>query len=89
MQSLLKLFDPKEIDSVTIAEVKHYAQLKYDEQAKIKGQIARDLERIGENAYCTPSAYTKLKGKYKAANAGKKKLEILDNMRKAWCQCAN
>lgn len=35
MQSILKLFDPKEIDSVTIAEVKHYAQLKYDEQAKI------------------------------------------------------
>ena len=89
MESLIRMFDPREVDSVTIAEVKHFAEVKYNEQAKIKGQIARDLAKLGENAYCTPSAYTKLAGKYKAAHAGKKKLEILSMMKKVWCKCAD
>ena len=86
MQAILKLFDPHEVDAITIAEVKHFAEVKYDEQEKIKGQIARDLARIGADAYCTPSAYTKLKSKYKASHAGKKKLAILDMMRSKWCE---
>lgn len=85
MDSLIRMFDPREVDSVTIAEVKHFAQLKYDEQAKLKGQIARDLARIGENAFQNPAAYRKLTAKYKAAHAGKKKLGILSMMKKIWC----
>ena len=87
MEKLIRLFDPREVDAITIAEVKHFAEVKYNEQEKIKGQIARDLARIGENAFQDPAAYTKLKGKYKAAHAGKKKLTILDNMKKVWCKC--
>lgn len=87
MEKLLRMFDPNDVDPITIAEVKHFAQLKYDEQEKIKGQIFRDLARIGENAFQTPSAYTKLKGKYKAAHAGKKKLVILEMEKAKWCKC--
>lgn len=86
MESLIRMFDPRDVDSVTIAEVKHFAQVKYDEQMKIKGQIARDLARIGENAFQNPAAYRKLAAKYKAAHAGKKKLEILSRMQQAWCK---
>ena len=86
MEKLIRMFDPHDVDPITIAEVKHFAQLKYDEQEKIKGQIARDLARIGEYAFQDPTAYTKLKGKYKAAHAGKKKLTILEHMKKLWCK---
>lgn len=86
MEKLIRMFDPHEVDAITIAEVKHFAEVKYDEQEKIKGQIARDLARIGADAYCTSSAYRKLAAKYKAAHAGKKKLAILDMMRSKWCE---
>lgn len=85
MDSLIRMFNPQDVAPITIAEVKHFAQLKYDEQEKIKGQIARDLNRIGENAWKDPTAYTKLKAKYKAAHAGKKKLTILERERIKWC----
>ena len=87
MEQLIRMFNPQDVDPITIAEVKHFAQRKYDEQEKIKGQIARDLARIGENAFQDPIAYRKLASKYKAAHAGKKKLTILENMKKVWCKC--
>ena len=86
MEKLIRLFDPREVDAITIAEVKHFAEVKYNEQEKIKGQIARDLARIGENAFQDTIAYRKLAAKYKAAHAGKKKLTILENMKKLWCK---
>lgn len=89
MEKLIRLFDPHDVDPITIAEVKHFAQLKYNEQEKIKGRIAHDLARIGVDAFQDPAAYTKLKGKYKAAHAGKKKLAILEMERKRWCKCAD
>lgn len=88
MEKLIHMFDPNEVDAITISEVKHFAEMKYDEQLKIKGRIARDLARIGENAFQNPAAYRKLAAKYKAAHAGKKKLAILEKMKKVWCKCA-
>ena len=56
MESILRLFDPHYVDAITITEVKQFAEAKYEEQEKIKGQIARDLARMSENAFMTPSA---------------------------------
>lgn len=86
MESILRLFDSRYVDAITIAEVKQFCEIKYEEQEKIKGQIARDLARMSENAFMTPSAYSKLSAKYKAANAGKKKLAILEQMKERNCQ---
>lgn len=86
MEKILRQFNPCEVDEYTLAEVKHFAELKYDEQQKIKGRIARDLARIGENAFMEQSAYDKLKAKYIVAHASKKKLAILELMRKTNCR---
>ena len=86
MESIMRLFDPRYVDAITIAEVKQFAEAKYEEQEKIKGDIARDLAKMSVNAFMTPSAYSKLKAKYKAANAGKKKLAILEQMKERNCQ---
>lgn len=86
MESILRLFDPHYVDAITITEVKQFAEAKYEEQEKIKGQIARDLTKMSENAFMTPSAYSKLSAKYKAANASKKKLAILEQMKERNCQ---
>ena len=72
MEKLIRQFNACEVDEVTIAELKHFAEVKYDEQQKIKGRIARDLARIGENAFMESSAYDKLKAKYRAAHQSKK-----------------
>lgn len=84
LDKLIRLFDPREVDAITIAEVERFAQKKYDEQAKIKGQIARDLARISDNAYCDPAAYDKLRAKYKSRWTNTKKLAILDMMERKW-----
>ena len=86
MEKILRLFDPRDVDPVTIDELKHFAERKYDEQLKLKGQIARDLSRIGEYAFQNPAAYDKLRAKYKAHWASKKKIAILDMMKKEWCK---
>ena len=64
----------RDVDPITRAEVKRFAELKYDEQMKFKGQIARDLKKFGEYGFMQASAYTALKQKYLRAHAGKKKL---------------
>ena len=84
MDNLIRMLNPRDIDEVTLAEIRHFITLKLDEQAKIKGRIAHDLSRIGEYAFQEPSAYTKLKGKYRAAKSGKKKFAILELMRQNW-----
>lgn len=84
LDKLIRLFDPREVDAITIAELERFAQKKYDEQLKIKGQIARDLARISDNAYCDPAAYDKLRTKYKARWTNTKRLAILDMMERKW-----
>jgi len=61
MEQLIRMFNPQDVDPITIAEVKHFAQLKYDEQEKIKGQIARDLftvsgKMLGKTPLLTPNS---------------------------------
>jgi len=87
MEKILRLLNPCDADEVTIAEVKKFALLKYDEMIKIRGQIARDLSRLGVDAFRNPDAYNKLARKYKAAKQFglKKKLAILDMDKKRWC----
>ena len=74
------------LDNWTAAELYRFIERKLDEQAKIKGQIARDLNRIGEFAFLDPAAYDQLKAKYRARR-NRKKLAILDLMRKENCPC--
>lgn len=84
LDKLIRLFDPREVDAITIAELEQFAQKKYDEQMKIKGQIARDLARIGDRAFEDPAAYDKLKAKYKSRWTNTKRLAILDMMERKW-----
>lgn len=87
MEKILRLLNPCDADEVTIAEVKKFALLKYDEMIKIRGQIARDLSRLGVDAFRNPDAYRKLAAKYKATKqfGVKKKLAILELDKKKWC----
>lgn len=84
LNKLSRLFDPRDVDAITIAEVERFLQAKYDEQAKIKGQIARDLARIGDRAFEDPAAYKQLRAKYKARWTNTKRLAILDMMERKW-----
>lgn len=89
LNKILRLFDPREVDAITIAELEHFAQMKYDEQMKIKGQIARDLARIGDKAFEDPAAYDKLRAKYKSRWTNTKRLAILDMMKRKWAHEVN
>lgn len=82
----LGIFD---LDAVTAKEIDVFIERKIDEQAKIKGQIARDLSKIGDMAFLDPKAYDKLKAKYKARWTATKKLAILEDMRKRNCERRN
>ena len=76
------------LDTWTAAELHRFIERKLDEQSRIKGQIARDLRRIGDMAFLDPTAYDQLKAKYKArSNVSRKKLAILELMRKEQCKC--
>ena len=78
------------LDTWTLAEIRSYIERKLEDHAKLRGQIARDLNRIGEMAFLDPSAYDKLKAKYKArSNVSRKKLAVLDLMQKEQCKCEN
>ena len=78
------------LDTWTPAEIRSYVERKLEDHQRIRGQIARDLNRIGEMAFLDPSAYDKLKAKYKArSNVSRKKLAVLDLMRKEQCKCEN
>lgn len=86
MNKILSMFDQYYTDPVTIAELKRFAEKKYDEQAKLKAQIVRDLRRISDNAWREPAAYDKLRAKYKARWTNAKKLAILDMMKRRWAR---
>jgi len=78
------------LDTWTLAEIRAYVERKLEDHQRIRGQIARDLNRLGEMAFLDPSAYDKLKAKYKArSNVSRKKLAVLDLMRKEQCKCEN
>ena len=74
------------VDSVTRREIEFFIERKLEEQTKIKGRIAKDLRRLGEDAFTEPRAYDKLREKYLRAHAGRKKLEILEMERRTWCK---
>ena len=78
------------LDDWTAAELHRFIERKLDEQAKIKGQIAKDLRRLGDMAFLDPTAYDQLKAKYKASRRlSRKKLAILELMRREQCKCEN
>lgn len=78
------------LDEWTRAEISTFIERKFDEYHEIKWQIARDLAEIGEMAFLDPKAYDKLKAKYKASSRiSRKKLAVLDLMRKEQCKCEN
>ena len=79
----LRLFD---LDAVTVKELSRFIERKLDERDKIKGQIAKDLRRIDEWAFLDPNAYDQLKAKYRRRWTNTKKLTILEDMRKHYCQ---
>lgn len=73
-------------DAITRREIEFFVERKDAEQAKLRGQIARDLRKLGEYAFLDDAAYRKLQEKYRRAHAGKKKLAILEMERRAWCK---
>ena len=74
-----------EADEYTRREVARFINLKLDEVIKIRGQIAKDLRRLGEDSFTDPRAYDKLKAKYIRAHQSKKKLALLEMERRQWC----
>ena len=57
------------------------------EDDKIKGQIAKDLRRLGgDYGFEKPDVYSKLKDKYIRGHQSQKKLAILDMERRQWCK---
>lgn len=81
--SQLRLLD---LDAVTAKELARFIERKLDERDKIKGQIARDLSRIGEYAFLDSSAYDQLKNKYRRRWTNTKKITILEDMRRYYCE---
>ncbi|MBR0060906.1 MAG: hypothetical protein IJP68_05445 [Selenomonadaceae bacterium] len=75
-----------DLDAVTAKEIARFIERKLDERDKIKGQIARDLRRIDDMAFLDPNAYDQLKAKYRKRWTNTKKLTILEDMRKHYCQ---
>lgn len=77
----------RDADIITRAEIMRFIEKKNDEAAKIKGQIGRDLRRIGGDfGFKQPDVYTKLKDKYIRAHQSRKKLAILEMERQKWCK---
>ena len=90
VQDFMKRLCPlDELDKYTVQEIVQFADRKIEERDKIKGQIARDLSRLGEMAFTDPKAYDKLKARYKAQGkfgGNYKKIAILEQMKSAWCK---
>ena len=74
------------VDNITQKLVRHFAERELEQVTKINGRIARDLEKFGDYAFLDSTAYDKLKEKYRRAHAGKRKLELLELMRKNNCR---
>ena len=75
-----------DLDAVTVKELVRFIERKLDEQERIKGQIAKDLRRIGEMAFLDPTAYDQLKAKYRTRWTNTKKITILEDMRRHYCK---
>lgn len=85
---MTKLFlELRDADKFTRAEILRFAEHKLDEATKIRGQIAKDLKRLGGDfGFEKPDVYSKLKDKYIRAHQSKKKLAILEQERRRWCK---
>lgn len=74
-------------DEVTREEVRRFAEQKLDEATKIRGQIAKDLRRLGgEYAFRHERNYRTLREKYQRGHQGRKKLALLEMERRAWAK---
>ena len=84
---MTKLFlELRDADEFTRREILKFAEKKLDEATKLRGQIARDLRRLGgEYGFMKSDVYNKLRDKYIRGRQGKKKLAILDMERRLWC----
>lgn len=76
----------RDADPFTRAEILRFAEKKLDEAAKIRGQIAKDLWRLGGDfGFMKPNIYSKLREKYIRGHQSRKKLAILEQNRKEYC----
>lgn len=77
----------EEVDEYTRREVDKAIERKLDEVAKIRGQIAKDLRRLGGvDGFQTERVYRQLKEKYLRGHQSKKKLALLEMERQKWCK---
>ena len=77
MEKLFRTLMAPDMDVYSRAEVMRYAEKIIDEHIKIRGQIARDLSRLGVDAWREDSAYRKLKAKYLAHHQSKRNWRFL------------
>lgn len=81
------VIDLREDDPITQREILKFVERKRDDAIKIRGQIARDLQRLGgDYGFEKPDVYSKLKDKYIRGHQSQKKLAILDMERRRWCK---
>ncbi|MBR0289649.1 MAG: hypothetical protein IJQ82_11785 [Selenomonadaceae bacterium] len=74
-------------DAITRREIEFFVERKDAEQQKIRGQIARDLRRIGgEYGFLDERNYRLLREKYLRGHQSKKKLAILEMLKVEWCK---
>lgn len=77
----------RDADEYTRAEILRFVERKLDEATKIRGQIAKDLQRLGgDYGFEKPDVYSKLKDKYIRGHQSQKKLAILEMERLKWCK---
>lgn len=87
MNKVIQMLITANIDNFTKLEIKRFVEKKLDEAEKIRGQIARDLNRIGgKDSFLNPKAYDELKKKYLRGHQSRKKLAILELDKKLWCK---
>ena len=77
----------RDVDDITLKEVRHFVERKINEHMKLRGQIARDLRKISPTAFEDPAAYETLRRRYATRWASNKKLAILESERLRWCKC--
>lgn len=77
----------EEVDEYTRREVDKAIEHKLDEVAKIRGQIAKDLRRLGGvDGFQTEQCYRRLREKYLRGHQSRKKLALLEMERQKWCE---
>ena len=74
-------------DAITRREIEVFLERKGAESDKLKGQIAKDLRRVGgEDGFLVAGNYRKLEEKYRRWHVSRKKLAILNDMCRQWCK---